>query len=325
MRFATALRSTPPLTPCVAAAALALAVGSLPALASGSGLRALRVDTLADLEGGTGGITVGVDGTVYSSEFGNWLGQVPEGEKRGGTRIWKVTPDGEVSVLYDGIWGASGSAIDPEGHFYQSNIGANRITKVTPDGEASTYSDQGLFNPVGIEIDPEGTLWVANCGSGAIQKIVPGGESTESTVFLRSELLKCPNGITRGPDGTLYVANFMDGNVVRVTPEGKADVLATLPGGNNGHLIYAHDALWVVARAAHQIYRVDPRSGDQVLVAGSGEQGGEDGAPLEASFSLPNDLGWSPDGSILYVNEVADEESDGQKLYPTRVRRIFFE
>ena len=80
----------------------------------------------------------------------------------------------------------------------------------------------------------------------------------------------------------------------------------------------------MVARSAHQIWRVE-LDGTKALIAGTGEQGENDGLPSEASFSLPNDLGFSPDGSLLYVNEVADTESKGQKLYPTRLRKIEFE
>ncbi len=279
------------------------------------------VDTLAELEGGTGGLSMDSEGNVYSSEFGNWLGNTPAGESRGGTRVFQITPDGEVSVFAQGFLGASGSAINTAGEFFQSNIGGNFISRVDSKGKVHKFCSEGIQNPVGLEVDPDGTLWVANCGSGSIQKITPEGKSTQ---FVTSPLLKCPNGITRGADGNLYVANFSDGNVIQITPEAKVKVLATLPGNNNGHLVYEHGSLWVVARSAHQIWRVE-LDGTKTLVAGTGEQGDSDGLPGEATFSLPNDLGFSPDGTILYVNEVADVESKGQKLYPTRLRTIEFE
>jgi hypothetical protein len=44
--------------------------------------------------------------------------------------------------------------------------------------------------------------------------------------------------------------------VVKVTPAGDVSVLAKIPGNNNGHINYRDGYLYVVARAAHQIYRV---------------------------------------------------------------------
>ena len=57
-------------------------------------------------------------------------------------------------------------------------------------------------------------------------------------------------------------------------------------------------------------------------MAGSGEKGGQDGNAKEASFCYPNDIVASADGKTLYVNEIADETSNGFKLSPTRVRQI---
>ena len=139
--------------------------------------------------------------------------------------------------------------------------------------------------------------------------------------FLDSNLLKCPNGITMDNDGNLYTANFYNGDVIRITPEAEASRLATLPGNNNGHLVHSNGALYVVDRGGHRTYRMT-LSGEFEVFAGSGEKGGADGKASEASFCFPNDIAASKDGKTLYVNDVADESSDGMKLGPTRIRRI---
>ena len=79
--------------------------------------------------------------------------------------------------------------------------------------------------------------------------------------------------------------------------------------------------LFVVARTAHQIYRVS-LDGEVELFAGSGERGHDDGPALEATFSFPNDLAFSPDGTILYVNENASTTEPHTVLAPMIVRRI---
>jgi len=58
------------------------------------------------------------------------------------------------------------------------------------------------------------------------------------------------------------------------------------------------------------------------LFAGSGQRGKDDGDPLKATFSLPNDIAVSPDGKFMYLNAVAPITGSPQKSAPTRVRRI---
>lgn len=275
----------------------------------------VRVETLVDgLDAGTGGLEVDREGNIYSSDFGSLLG--PGG--KGGHRVYRITPEGDVSLFASGFRGASGNCMDPQGLFYQSNIGGNFISRVNEGGKVEKFCEEGFINPVGIVSAPDGNLFVANCGDGSIQKVSPAGQSV---TFVKSPLLKCPNGITLDHVGNFYVANFMNGDVIKISPEGEASELATLPGNNNGHLVYHRGFLYVIARSAHRIYRVS-LEGDVELFAGSGERGQQDGVPLAASFSLPNDLAISPDEKWLYVNETGPTEGDPRILAPTRIRRI---
>jgi DNA-binding beta-propeller fold protein YncE len=171
---------------------------------------------------------------------------------------------------------------------------------------------------VGIAIDEEGMLFVANCGSNAIVEVTPDGEST---VFATDPLLSCPNGIVLDEEHNLYVACFNNGDVIKISWAGEVTRLATLPGKNNGHLVYREGLLYVVARGAHQIYKVS-LEGEVELLAGSGKRGRDDGPALEATFSFPNDLAFSPDGKTLYVNENGSTTEPHTELAPMVVRRI---
>jgi sugar lactone lactonase YvrE len=280
-------------------------------------LAAIQVTTVAEVDAGSGGIEIDSAGNVYSSDFGPRLGNSPVT----GTRIWKILPDGSTEVFAEGFEGASGSAMDSHGNFFQANIRGGFISKVAPDGTVTKFASEGLTNPVGVVIDGDETLWVANCGSGSIQKITKDGSSSR---FLDSPLLKCPNGITMDDDGNLYTANFYNGDVVKITPKAEASVLATFPGKNNGHLAYSNGSIYAVDRGGHRIYKV-AMSGEYEVFAGSGDKGGADGTAAEASFCFPNDIAVSSDGKTLYVNDVADESSSGMILGPTRIRRISIE
>ncbi|MEQ8424938.1 MAG: hypothetical protein RIA63_09525, partial [Cyclobacteriaceae bacterium] len=297
-----------------------LIFGSLVFFGCGDGNKleeAKQVEVFAeDLYGGTGGISVDAQGNVYSSDFGPFLGSVKDLLPQ--CKIFKITPDGKVTVFADSIKGASGSHFDAEGNLFQSNIISREISKITPGGEKSVYSADSLFSPVGVIVSDSNELVVCNCGNNTLRKISSDGQSK---LFAKSDLLKCPNGIALDRNGNYYVSNFYDSSIVKVNPEGEASILAKIPGNNNGHINYYDGYLYVVARAAHQIYKVD-LDGKVELFAGSGKRGRTDGNRLEASFNFPNDLDFSPDHKFLYVNEEADTLSDHRILTPTVVRRI---
>ena len=273
-----------------------------------------QVTTLAKIDSGTGGIELDSSGNVYNADFGAALGKLDSA----GTRVWRIAPSGSSAVFAEGFFGASGNAFDSKGNLLQANIGGNTVSKITPDGDVTLFASEGLQRPVGIVIDEEDTLFVANCGSGSIQRIDRHGNSSR---FVESPLLACPNGIAMDEKHNLYASNFYNGDVVRISRDGVASRLVTLPGGNNGHLAYSGGKLYVVARGDHRIYSVS-LSGEFSIVAGSGSRGNEDGAALGASFCFPNDIAASADGHALYVNDVADCSEDGLRLAPTLIRRI---
>ncbi len=274
------------------------------------------VDTLcAELDGGTGGMEVDAEGFVYCADFGSSLG----GPSQGGDKVYRIDPrTGDAEVFVSGLRGASGNTIGPDGAFYQSSIGGNFISRVEPDGTATVVARNGFNSPVGVAVDEEGTLFVANCGANSIVEVTPEGEAS---VFATDPLLSCPNGIVLDEEHNFYVCNFNNGDVVKVGWDGEVTRLATLPGNNNGHLVLHEGALYAVARSAHQIYRVS-LDGAIELFAGSGERGHDDGPALEATFSFPNDIAFSPDGKTLYVNENASTTAAHTVLAPMTVRRI---
>lgn len=279
-----------------------------------------EVDVLVEnLYGGTGGLSVDRQGNVYSSDFGPYLGRIPGLPLA--SKIFKVTPEGSVSIFADSLVGASGSDFDSEGNLYQSNIGASVITKVKPDGTKEVYSNDSIVGPVGVLVSNTNELVVCNCGNNTLRKVSLDGKST---LFSKSDLFKCPNGITMDEAGNFYVSNFFDSTVVKINSAGEASAFAKIPGNNNGHLTYHKGNLYVVARANHQIYKVT-LEGEVTLFAGSGRRGRKNGDKLRASFNYPNDLGFSPDGKYMYVNEEADTLSPHQILTPTVIRRIRME
>ncbi len=270
------------------------------------------VRTLTEpIDAGSGGMDVDADGNIYAADFGASLDGPP------GTRVYKITPHGEVSVFAEGLVGASGNDFGSTGDLFQSNISAGKVSRIAPDGTVTDFATEGLRGPVGIAIDGEDSLHVVNCSDGTIRKITQDGTSTQ---FATSPLLVCPNGITLADDGNFYVANFGNGDVLRVSPAGAVSRLVTLPGNNNGHILFGNGVLYVVARSAHQLYEVT-LDGEVTLLAGSGHRGQRDGAAVDAQLSLTNDVALSPDGRTLYFNDVATIASN-RIISPVAVRAV---
>lgn len=272
--------------------------------------RVTKITTLGGpIQAGSGGMEVDKAGNIYMSNFGLYL------NRAGGAEVYKMTPTGEVSVFAKGFNGASGNDIGPDGLFYQSNVSGRKISVVKADGSVSDFATDGFFSPVGL-VKTKDALFVANCGNGTIAKV---NADCTTAVFAQDPLLKCPNGLEMDDDGNLYAANFSSGDVVKIDKAGKVSVLATIPGNNNGHLVYRNNRFYVVGRGAHQIYTVD-MDGKVELLAGTGKMGNDDGPANQATFRFPNDLAFSPDGTRLYINDVGAETQDGVLLGPVVIR-----
>lgn len=262
--------------------------------------------------GGSGGMAIDKDGSIYMADFGQTLGGPP------GDKVFRISMGGQVSIFATGFIGASGNDFDSKGNLFQSNIAGQSISKITPAGEVTIFaSGSPIVNTVGISIDNNDVLFVADCDGHQILKIDQAGNIS---VFSSSNLLRCPNGITRDGSGNLYVSNFYNGDVVKISPAGTASLMATLPGNNNGHLTYHEGSLYVIARTANQIYKIDLQTEEVTLFAGSGRRGSQDGSALQASFSLPNDLVFNREGNKIYLNDVVP--NTGNDISPCSIRVI---
>ncbi len=245
----------------------------------------VEVFTIADsLVGAVGGVAVDRLGVIYVADFGE--------------TVYKVQPDGRVSVLATGLYGTSGNAVGSHGELYQANFSGDYVSRIERDGSHSIFAD-GLEGPVGVAVGPEGELYVNNCRGNSVSRISPEGEVRE---LATGELFNCPNGIVRHPEGDLYVVNFSDGRMLRVTPEGEVSEFAQIPGGGNGHVVFVRGSFYVTAFQTHRIYAVTP-DGEVSLLAGTGTRGEMDGPAAEAQFSWPNGIAAPPTGDRFYVND----------------------
>ena len=256
-------------------AALVLMIGCL----TTSPAAGQTVSTLTEPFNATADVAVGPDGNLYVADFGISIINI------NGTTVYKVTPEGDVSVFATGLTGPSGNTVDAEGNLYQSNFAANTISRITPEGVVSTFADgeeDGVAGPGGLAIDSAGDVYVANCNNNSVAK-------AGSTVSFTSPLLICPNGLTIDDAGNLYATNFGNGSISKITPGGEVSLLAMIPGMQTGHITFANGKLYVVSREMHSVYEVT-LSGEVFVLAGTGVRGRQDGPALQAEFSIPNGI-----------------------------------
>jgi len=191
----------------------------------------------------------------------------------------------------------------------------------TEDGVASRARFSDLF---GVAVAPDGVVFVADAGDAQrIRRIsVDGVVSTVAGSIAgyadgtgESARFDTPSGIALGPDGALYVADTGNNAIRRVTTAG---VVSTIAGGRsagyrdgivldaefNGPVAVAvaPSGLVIVADTYNDRIRAIEPGGSVVTIAGSGQQGHQDGAALEAQFDTPCGLAVDRAGNIFVAD-----------------------
>lgn len=257
-----------------------------------------EVTTLTTLTA-NGGVTIDTAGNLYVAHFG----PLPPNPAIG-RNIYKVTPEGVVSLFVDDeLRVGSGNSI-ADGLLYQSNFAANVIYQIDLEGNVLNANYAAVAGPVGIVTGNDNSLYVCSCVDGAVKRITPDGTITN---FVTGSFFACANGITIDGDGNLYTTNFSDGRITKISASGNAETIGSTPAGN-GHIAYraADQMLYIASYSGQQIFKMD-LEGNVSLFAGTGEVGAVDATnPLEATFNRPNGIEVSPDGCSLYITQDND-------------------
>ena len=148
----------------------------------------LKLDKALFSRGQIGGLSVDQLGYIYVANFRE--------------AVWKISPKGIVKMLSDGMYGASGNAIDTKGNLYQANFYAHSIVKIDRFGHITTIIEEGLNGPVGMVFDKNNNLFVCNFKENNILRITP---NKQVSVFAKGDSFNGPNGITIDNDQNLAV------------------------------------------------------------------------------------------------------------------------
>lgn len=203
-------------------------------------------------------------------------------------RLETLVGNGE-SDFNDGLGTAAmlsypwGLASDIHGNIYVADRFNHRIRKVTPTGQITTIAGhrepalrngdalQARFdNPVGLALDQQGQLFIADTGNHLIRLLTSAGQ-----VFTLA------GGKAGFSDGSAAVGQFRNPSAIALN--------------QNGYL-------YIADTQNHRIRRLSPDNKTIETVAGTGEQGWQDGTALKARFFSPRSLAFDTQGN-LYISD----------------------
>jgi outer membrane protein assembly factor BamB len=117
-------------------------------------------------------IAVAADGTIYATNTGVG-GQNPDPTT---WQVWKITPDGNASILVQGapLRQPNGIAFDPQGNIVVVNIGDTAVLTFSPSGQLLRTENAAQPGSDGLVIMPDGTKYVSSVTQGGVSRIRPG-------------------------------------------------------------------------------------------------------------------------------------------------------
>lgn len=145
-------------------------------------------------------LAIAPDGTLYASDP-NW--------KEGTGQIWRIDPDGRMTLLAPDLGTSNGIEVSPDGKNLYVNESVQRniwVWSIAPDHsirEKRLLKKFDDFGFDGMRCDVDGNLYITRHGKGTVVKLSPGGEVLREIDVLGS---KPSNLCFGGPDGrTVYV------------------------------------------------------------------------------------------------------------------------
>jgi sugar lactone lactonase YvrE len=151
--------------------------------------------------------------------------------------LYRVEPDGEVTVAIDTVQFANGIGFSPDaGTLYLIDTLAHVLLAYDFDNDAGTLAGArrvAVFDPAqgmpdGLAVDAEGGIWVARYGACAVERYDDRGDVTER-VLLPAAQPTCP--AFGGPGlGTMYVTSAWQFLAADARDEDQGAIFTLQPG-----------------------------------------------------------------------------------------------
>lgn len=155
-------------------------------------------------------IAITAEGVLYASD--------PDWAHDTG-RIWRIDPDGKVSLAADGMGTANGIELSPDGRTLYVNESVQRAIWAFDVGLDGSLAGKRLlrrfddFGMDGMRSDVDGNLYVTRHGKGTVVKLAPDGRLLREIALPGA---KPSNICFGGPDGrTAYVTEVEYGRLLQ--------------------------------------------------------------------------------------------------------------
>ena len=214
--------------------------------------------------------------------------------------VWKVT-NGK-SIRYAGAESVESSYGEPLGGYNDSTL------------EKSLFQEPWAIVPFlnGWAVSDSANNAVRLLRNGKVETVNARSNDGSLTVSDMGVVYSRPTGLAVDDLGNLYVANTGTGAVFRITGDGLTTVYCRNLNSPTGLFWYGGE-LYVAETGANRIVKIV--QGRSQVVAGSGDEGFEDGSAEEACFSSPTGVTADKNG-VIYVADTANSAvrrvADGQ-------------
>lgn len=153
----------------------------------------------------------------------------------------------------------------------------SELYKITPEGSVSRLYNSargaaGFVSPVVIAVDDQGTLYLGDSSTNTLRKLLADGST--AVVAQGNFNANLPSTIAVTPSGTVYLG-VPDHSIVRINADGSSTVVAGLPGaptasvdGTGGAARFQSSVLTLVPDAAGNLYVGDYDTIRKVTPAG---------------------------------------------------------
>ncbi len=273
------------------------------------------VETIISDFTGNDGVSIDKKGNVYVSEFGSFVNTGGTG-----TKIFKITPEGQINEAVTGLMGPLGNAIDSKGNIYvndANNTVNGKVIRINKNGKKTVLATIDGF-PSGLTLDKSNNIYVSNFSNPTIHKISQNGTIK---LYASDPRLAGGVGIDFDSSGNLIVGNFSTADILSIQPNGEVKLIANIPnivsqGFGIGYITVIDDIVYATGIVVNKIFTVSLKTGEITELVGTGESKTVDGDFTEASFRGPNGIASDKKNKILYVSEFGNSGSGAlRKIY----------
>jgi len=197
--------------------------------------------------GGSEGIVIGPDGTIYYSQR-SAVGRIRPG----------AAPENNwVAIAGSTVWGLALDTVRNRLYAASPTTRALYVVDLAAGAPTSRVFVASAGSPNGLTLGPDGALWYTDFSGGHVYRVDAAGARTQVT----ATTIASANGLRFGADGGLYVLSYATGIVHRLTiTAGRESVRSTfgrVTGSPDGLMFDARGRLYVTDNGGGALLRLE--------------------------------------------------------------------